>query len=193
MLAPFVEANVKRLLFLLILSLSVALTATCSPAPDATPTPSVTATPSPDRHFEPSGGFSYVPPVGWEVTESSQIPYKVAIGPAEDGFAANITIVDEPFAGSLEEYVSASIKSMSEFFQGFQLVGQDEVTVEGGATGAKIVVENEQSERKLRQTFYILDAGEKMLVITCTRLSSSSEELDAVCEGSVQTFRFESE
>jgi hypothetical protein len=187
------EVDVKRPLFLLVLSISIALATACSPTPDVTPTPSITATPSPDRLFEPSGGFSYVPPAGWEITESSKTPYKVVIGPTEDGFAANVTIIEEPFAGSLEEYASASVKNMSEYFQGFQLVSQDEFELEGGSTSVKIVIENEQSGLNLRQTFYILDAGGKKLVITCTRLLGSSEELDAVCEGSVRTFRFESE
>ncbi len=45
----------------------------------------------------------------------------------------------------------------------------------------------------MHQMLYLFDAGAKKLVVTCTRLADAGEELDAVCEGSVKTLRFESE
>jgi hypothetical protein len=166
---------------------------TPSPQPEDTPTPPVSRRSNRDRHFEPSGGFSYVPPESWEVTDSLELEYKTLIGPAKDEFAANMTVLDEPFGGTLEEYVPASLDNMSQYFQGFQLLSQDEFEPEESPGGRRLVTENLQYGRALRQTFYLFDLGAKKLVIVCTRLSSQAEELDSVCEDVVRTLRLESE
>ena len=188
----------------LILAFCVIMIAACGPSPEAIATQTPTAAPqptdtpvpatsSPERHYEPSGGFSYIPPAGWELATSSGIAYKTVLGPQQDDFTANITIVDEPFSGSLEEYVSSSLENMKAFFPGFRLVGQEEFQPEEGPAGVQMVTENVQSGRALRQTFYIFDAGAKKLVVTCTRLAETGEELDAMCAESVKTLRIEPE
>ena len=212
----------KRSFLLLVLGLCIALTATCGPSPETmatqtatvataiaaawtetptssspqtadTPSPTAAHSDSPYRHYEPTGGFSYMPPAGWHVVESSGLEYKVAVGPVEDEFAANINVVDEAFSGSLEEYVAASLDNMRQFFQGFRLLSQDEFKPQEGRSGVRIVTENVQNGRKLWQIFYFFDAGATKLVVACTRLADTGEELDATFEESVKTFRFESE
>jgi hypothetical protein len=185
----------------LVLAACVALTASCGPAATPIPTPQPTSTPaptaipteSPERYHEPSGGFSYIPPPGWELVEASPLAYKVAVGPETDGFAANLTIVDEPFDGSLDEYVSSALDGLVQYFEGFQVLSQEEFRPEVGPPGVRIVAENVQSGRVLHQRFYLFDTGTKKLVVTCTRLAGTDAELDAACEGSVKTLRFESE
>jgi hypothetical protein len=194
----------KRSVSLLVLSFCVVLTLACGLSPEAVTTQAPTAAPrptdtlapatmSPDRHYEASGGFSYIPPAGWELVESSRGEYKVVRGPEADGFAPNITIVDEPFSGSLEEYVSSSLENMGDFFTELQLISQEEFDPDEGPAGVRIVTENVQSGRALHQTYYLFDAGAKKLVITCTRLAGAGEEMDAACEAGVKTLRIESE
>lgn len=192
----------KRLFpVVLFLGVCVVLVVSCGPTAPPIPTPLPTETPAPtaiptesaDRHYEPEGGFSYIPPAGWKLVDASALVYKVAVGPETDGFATNLTVVDEPFDGSLDEYVSSAMDGLSQYFDSFQVLSQEEFKPEESAPGVRIVAENVQVGRVLRQRFYLFDGGAKKLVVTCTRLADAAEELDAACEGSLKTFRFESE
>jgi hypothetical protein len=127
------------------------------------------------------------------MVKAPTLAYKVAVGPEMDGFAANLTIVDEPSGGSLDEYVSSAIDGLGQYFENFQILSQEDFTPEASPPGVRIVAENVQSGRVLRQRFYLFDAGTKKFVVTCTRLVGMGEELDATCEGSVKTLRFEPE
>lgn len=189
-----------RRFLLLFLVLGAALATGCGPSPESVPTPADTPTPPatptehPDRHYEPAGGFSYVPPEGWEIAEpSSATAYKVARSQAGEGFAANITLVDEAFTGSLEEYVSLSIDNMGAFFEGLQELGRDTFELDEGSPGVRVATENVQSGLALHQVFYFFDLGAKKLVITCSRLAGSGEEVDVMCDASVRTLRVEAD
>jgi hypothetical protein len=191
----------KRLFFALFVGVCVALIACCGPTATPVPTPQPTDTPAPtaiptesaDRHYEPEGGFSYIPPAGWELVKAPSLAYKVAVGPETEGFAANLTVVDEPFDGSLDEYVSSAMDGLSQYFENFQVLSQEEFKPEESPPGVRIVAENVQSGRVLRQRFYLFDGGAKKFVVTCTRLADAADELDVACEGSLKTLRFESE
>lgn len=186
---------------LFVVGICLALMAGCGPTATPVPTPQPTNTPapsaipteSPDRHYEPAGGFSYVPPAGWEMVKAPSLDYKVAVGPEADGFTTNLTVVDEPFDGSLDEYVSSAVDGLNQYFESFEVLSQDEFNVEAGLTGVRIVAENVQSGSVLRQRFYLFDAGKTKFVVTCTRLAGAAAELDAACDASVKTFRFEEE
>jgi len=192
---------VNRGFLLLVLGVCVVLIASCGPTATPIPTPLPTDTPAPtaiptesaDRHYEPAGGFSYIPPASWKLVDASALAYKVAVGPETDGFAANLTVVDEPFDGSLDEYVSSAMDGLRQYFENFQVLSQEEFKPEESSPGVRVVAEDVQVGRVLRQRFYLFDAGAKKLVVTCTRLADAAEELDAACEGSLKTFRFESE
>lgn len=168
---------------------SVAPIPTETPAPTASPTPEA----SRERHYEPEGGFSYVPPAGWDLVDSPSMPYATAIGPGTDDFSANLTIMDEPFAGTLGEYVTLSLNNMREFFEGLEVVRQEQFRSVEGPPGVKIVTKNVQRGRALHQVFYLFNADATKFVITCTRLAVADEAVDVVCEESVRTFRLESE
>jgi hypothetical protein len=195
-----VEGNVKCVVIVVVLGLCLALIAGCGPLSEPAPTETalvVAATPTSSaqpvstasptatqgegstRHYEPEGGFSYLPPVGWQVVESSSLAYKAAVGPVENEFAPNLTVIDEAFSGSFEDYVELSLDNMSEFFQEFELLSREEFAPEKGPTGVKAVTQTVQGGRTLRQTFYMFDTGGQVLVVTCTRIADAAEELDA--------------
>lgn len=183
---------------LIVLAFCTVLAVGCGPSPGVVPTSMDTATPAatptddPDRHYEPEGGFSYVPPEGWDIVESSSsAAYKVARSQSGEAFAPNLTLVDEAFSGSLEDYVSLSMDNMAGFFEGLQIVGRDPFETHTGSSGVRVATENVQSGLALHQIFYFFDLGAKNLVVTCTRLAESGDEVDAACDASVRTFRFE--
>jgi hypothetical protein len=192
---------VKLSFSILFAGICLVVMAGCGPTATVVPTPQPTATPAPtanptesaDRHYEPTGGFSYIPPAGWEMVDASSLDYKVAVGPEVDGFAANLTVVDEPFEGSLDEYVSSALGGLSQYFESFQVLSQEEFKPTEGPLGVRIVAENVQGGHALRQAFYLFDGDTIKIVVTCTRLAEAAAELDAACDTSVGTFRFETE
>jgi hypothetical protein len=205
---------VNRISIIVVLGLCAVLAANCgaSPTPTATAEPASTPLAAPtqtawptdslgptaitdnsvERHYEPAGSFSYVPPAGWELVESSRIPYKIAREPGAGDFAGNLNVIDEVFPGTLDEYVATSLENMSTFFDGYRLISQEEFEPAEGPPGVRVVVENAQQGRLLHQTFYFF-GNEPKFVVACTRLAEAGEEFDLVCEQSARTFRIESE
>jgi hypothetical protein len=143
------------------------------------------------RHVESAGGFSFVPPDGWTMRDFPGMKFKLAAGPAAAGFAPNINVVDEQFNGSLEDYVKGNLATLRASFKGFNLVQQDEFKTTAGEAGKRLITENEQKGRQLRQTFYFFGKGNTKFVVTCSALSDGGEKLDSAFETSMKTFRFD--
>lgn len=190
---------------LLILAVSLAVLAACGaptetaspptrpPLPSPTPAPSPTPREQGERHYEPAGSFSYVPPAGWDLVDSAQLAYQVAAGPEQDGFTPNLVVVDEAFDGSLDDYVAASLTSMNQVFQGFRLIHRRPFKSDEGLAGTRLITENAQGGRTLRQAYYFFESGPTKFVLTCTQLAEAGDSLDTTCDASAQTFRLESE
>lgn len=162
------------------------------PAPPAAsqPTSEPASTDDPNRHFEPEGGYSFVPPDGWSVQELPGLKFKVAVGPASEEFAPNINFVDDAFAGTLEEYVQSNIVTMESIFQDLRILEISEFVPNAGSAAVRVATENTQQGLLLRQVFYIFQAaGDSFLVGTCSRLALSQAEVDAQCDQSMATFR----
>src|SRR5262245_10093979 len=123
--------------------------------------------------------FSLDPPAGWSKQEVPGLKYPVWAGPAADGFAPNINVVDEAFSGSLEEYTEGNLRTVARVFEGFRLLGKEPFETNSGLKGMRATVENVQQGRRLRQTFYFFGDGSKYYVVTCSQLASG-ENLDEV-------------
>lgn len=156
-------------------------------APAAPPTP----TRDPRRHLEAAGKFSYVPPEGWQMGELAGLKYQVAVGPVSDGFTPNLNIVDEAFEGTLAEYVQASLNTLRETLTDLNVIEESSLTTDDGAEALKVIVENNQNDRDLRQTLYFFDGPAQKYVMTCTRLADAQAEVDALCDRAAQTFLLE--
>jgi hypothetical protein len=141
------------------------------------------------RIYEQSGNFSFCPPLGWNVTEFPGLKYKIASGPAEGNFAANINFVDEEYNGSLRSYVDLSLSQVSSFFQEYKLLDRSEFKTNSGITGERVVINNRQHGFFLRQIFYFLPAAKnKYFVVTCSALDNVSAKYLSVFDESIQTF-----
>lgn len=172
-----------------------------TPTPTSTNTPDSTSTPTPQsadaptpvpdgRHVESEGGFSYVPPSGWQVVEWPGLEYQIAIGAPIEDFAPNLNFVDEAFSGSLDDYVVATIEILKEVLQA-RIISQEDFFTDEGERGVKVVTENTQHDAEFYQVFYIFDAGEKKIVATYTRPADQGQENDALVDQSMKTFRIE--
>ena len=166
-------------------------------APDSalppTPQPIDAPTPVPDgRHIESEGGFSYVPPSGWQMTELPGLKYQFASGAPTGEFTPNLSIfVDETSSGSLDDYVVGSVAVVKDIFQDVRVISQEDFLTDEGERGVKVVIESTQHDVKMYQVFYIFDAGAKKIVFTYTRLADQGQENDALVDQSMRTFRLD--
>lgn len=143
------------------------------------------------RHTEAAGGFSFIPPEGWQVRDFPGRKFKIVVGPAAAGFAANINIVDESFDGSLEDYVKANLNALPKAFKKYRLLKQESFVTAVGLPGARAIVEDEQNNRLLRQAFYFFSKKNTKFTITCSALAEEGDEFAPVFEASMKTFRFD--
>jgi hypothetical protein len=143
----------------------------------------------PRRLHEKAGGFSYDPPAEWTVISFPGLAYRVAHGPPEHEFAANINVVDEAFAGSLADYVEENLQSMEKMFGGMRVLRREEFKTKDGESAVRILTENEQQGRLLRQTFVFIGEGARKYVFACTALAEGGDQLDAAFLESAQSFR----
>ena len=140
----------------LTLALTAALAAACGSGKEA------------GRHYEEAGGYSIVPPPGWTVSEFPGLKYEIISGPAQNGFAPNINVVDESFRGSLDEYVKANLETMRKVFKSFDELSREDVQLASGERAVMVVTTNVQQEMQLQQTFYFVGEGRRKYVLTCT-------------------------
>ena len=140
-------------------------------------------------HYEKTGGFSYDPPEGWQIMEFPGLKYRISHGPTENEFAPNINIVDETFKGGLTAYVDGSLENMKKLFTDFTVLKREEFQTEDGLSAIRLVAENKQHGRMLRQTSFFFSKARRKYVATCTTLAEEGEGLDGLFAQSMKTFR----
>jgi hypothetical protein len=146
----------------------------------------------PPRSFhEQAGGFSYEPPKGWQLMDFAGAKYRISHGPAANGFAPNINVVEEKFSGSLSKYVDLNLESMKKAFSDITNLKREDFQTEDGAPAIRLITQNKQQGRMLRQTFYFFSNSSRKYVVTCTTLADGGEALDATFADSMRTFRFD--
>lgn len=145
-----------------------------------------------ERFREPVGGFALCAPQGWAFRAFPGMKYKVALGPALDGFSANLNVVDEGFGGDLEHYVAANLATMRRVLTGFRILGQGAFSTDQKLEGYRVVTASLQQNRQLRQIFYFLPAGrDHYFVVTGSDLAAHQDAQnaqDAAFDESVRTF-----
>jgi len=143
----------------------------------------------PRAHFEGTGGFSYDPPKGWQVVQFPGLKYRISHGPAEDGFAPNINVVDETFSGALTAYVDLNIENMKKMFTDFTVLKREDFQTEDGLPATRLIIQDKQQGRMLRQTFCFFGNSSRKYIATCTALAQQGETLDDLFAKSMRTFR----
>jgi hypothetical protein len=144
------------------------------------------------RHVEPQGGFSFVPPEGWEIRSFPGAKYKMAFGPQLGGKTPNIVVADEFFPGSLDDFVKASIESTVQVKPNIKVVKREDFTTAEGLEGRRVFFEDRGiGPAPYRYIVYLFGRGQTKFAICCTSVGESADQLDAVFEGCVKTFRFE--
>lgn len=144
---------------------------------------------SPRRLHERAGGFSYDPPSGWQIMSFPGQKFRISHGPRENGFAANINVVEEDFEGTLADYTELNLANIKQLFAGLTVLDRMELETDDGQPMLAIVTENQQQDRTLRQSFFFVGRGGKKFVLTCSALADGGENLDATFVKAMKTFR----
>jgi hypothetical protein len=146
----------------------------------------------PPRSFhEQAGGFSYEPPKDWQLMDFAGMKYRISHGPAANGFAPNINVVEEKFSGSLSKYVDLNLDTMKKAFPDLTILKREDFQTEDGADSIRLVTENKQQGKMLRQTFYFFANSSRKFVVTCSALADKGAALDVTFADSMRTFRFD--
>jgi len=162
-----------------------------TPAPAPAPAaPAISAEDEARRVTDPVGKFSYIPPKGWEYTDFSGMKFKISRGAAADGFAPNINVVDEAYAGDMDSYLKANEVGVVKMLPKCVVLSKGDFSTHSGLQGKVMVVENEQYNMKLRQTFYIFGQGNMKYVITNSCLAKDGDKMAPLFEWSMKTFKF---
>jgi hypothetical protein len=134
--------------------------------------------------------FSMSAPKDWKVQDFAGMKYKIAAGPAKDGFAPNIVIIDEAYEGTLADYVKANLVTLAKALPKYAKVSEEEFKTDGGSAMTRVICTNEQNNQKLRQSFFFLDgpAGKKF-VVTCSSLLADGEAHDKDFLEAATTFK----
>jgi len=141
------------------------------------------------RVFEHNGNFSYRPPLNWTVNEIPGLVHRVAVGPTESGFTANINFVSEIFSGTLNSYVNENISQMQIFFSEFRIISRTEFRTHSGVVGERVETNNVQHNMHLRQIFYFFPLStNRFVVITASVLDSVSARFIHIFDESIRTF-----
>jgi hypothetical protein len=136
-----------------------------------------------------AGGFSYDPPPEWQITEFPGLKYLVSFGPRKNEFAANINVVDEKNPSSLPVYADGNIKMMKTAFKNITIISREDIKTQDNESAIKLIIEDEQEGRRLRQTFLFIGGSTRKFVVTGTALAEGGAELDPVFDKSLKTFR----
>jgi hypothetical protein len=64
------------------------------------------------RHHEPTGGFSFIPPLDWTMESVQRTRFKAAVAPGRLGFRPNMNVVEERFVGSVGQYTDANLRTL---------------------------------------------------------------------------------
>ncbi len=150
-----------------------------------------------ERHYEPSGGFSFCPPAGWEKVATTSQKYRVHILRVDGGLVANIIVKDDDFDGKLEEFVSRNMLIFTQLseagkLKSYKSLGKSTLTTQTNGKIIKAAIEQELNGHLLRQTFYAFDgpAGRKVY-LTCTVPAADADKFEKAFDESAKTFQVE--
>ena len=136
------------------------------------------------------GIFVYQAPPDWEVKESPMSKYKVAMGPAKNGFAPNINVVTESYDGTLENYVEinkTAIKN-SAMFSNVTFVSQAAFEGANGVKGIRLVTTDTLSKMNLQQIFYFFTGSKSKIVVTASSSADTGDQYAPIFDASLKTF-----
>jgi hypothetical protein len=139
------------------------------------------------RIYNNEGKFSFCPPLNWTEREFPGLKYKLVAGPTESNFTVNISLLDDTYNGTLQEYVNGNVTQLST--HGYTIVNRKTFRTNSGISGECVTTNSTQNGFFLKQVFYFLPASnDNYFVITCSALDRYSAKYLSAFEDSIKTF-----
>lgn len=150
-----------------------------------------------ERHSEALGGFSFCVPEGWTVEEREGNKYKMVFAPRATTFTPNINVRDETSTYLLNEYVTASIRTVLDNREkigatSIKPMGQTEFITGSRLKGIKVAFQTEYRGLLVRTLQYYFAAEDnRKILVTCTFLEDTKATYDPVFDSILKTFQFD--
>ena len=141
----------------------------------------------PRRHFEKEGGFSFVPPEGWEMKSGDSLKYKLATGPVSQGVPVNLQVVDRPFPGTVDDFVRSIVRPLSMTLPDANIVKRETFQAYKDLHGIKMVIE----VGEVRQSCYFFGKGPNKFMVTGTSPTREAARFEPIFDATLKTFRFD--
>jgi hypothetical protein len=152
----------------------------------------VLSAPSAEAYVSPQDGYAIDFPSRWQTREQVMGTSVIGLSPLEskkDTFAENVNVVVEELGAdaTLEAYTEASVKVLKQYLNSPKLVENKRVTL-GGLPAQRLVYEHAQGQFKLRGLAYLVVAGSKGYVVTCTAETTQFAKYQGPFEKICRTF-----
>lgn len=144
------------------------------------------------------GDVVYVPktlpltaPPGWVTQDHPSKQGKVLIAPMkQDGFAPSINLLEDQYAGSLEQFVDLNVATLRECTQAFRQLKREPFQTDGGVNGIKLTCSSVTGRAQLHFCCYLFDwTADSKRVFTCSSLASQAKTMEPVFDGILKTYR----
>ena len=138
-------------------------------------------------------GFGITFPEDWQEKRGVMGTAILGLSPKEnanDIFQENVNVVtdDVPDGMSSSEYVKASLDGMSNMLTDFNVVSNVSTEI-GGRKAVALTYSHRMGNYRLKVLAYLITAGSKGYVLTCTALDGSFERYKAQFEDVCKSFR----
>jgi hypothetical protein len=146
-----------------------------------------------ERYSEVAGGFSFIVPPGWKISESPSGKYKVVYGQRADDFTPNITSTDYVFVGEVRDFALMSRRTFEDSYREIgidsaRFLSQADFTTDVGQLGVKLSYEVRSHGKEFAFRQYIFEGGNKTkLIFTCVSLASSASAVGQMCDASMKS------
>ncbi len=131
--------------------------------------------------------FSMTVPAGWQVRTVPGLKFKVAVGTPGNGFAPNISVVDEPTRASAAAYADASEKQL-QTLEGYKKLGRVPFKTAQGVSAVRLTIQTRQQTKDLRQHAYLIPGKGVMFVVTASALATDGTKHDKAVNAALMTF-----
>lgn len=143
----------------------------------------------PRQFYEPTGGFSFDPPPGWEPSEVPGRKYRSVFGPPANGFRPNIAVSEEESPGTLNDYISEATRGLREKMDSLKVLKRDDYETQDGVKFARLIVLATMQGREFRQYLHFLADGSRRYGMMMGCLAEDGEKWDKIILQSMKTFR----
>jgi len=143
------------------------------------------------RFFEENGGFSFIPPKGWRVTEVSGLEYKIFFEQGKKDEEPNIGFATVNSNEPLDEFITLLIEYFNNALgENFKLLQRDNFITLKNLEGERIIINIFLNGQYLRQYYYYFKEKDKIIQVICSVLEKNANTYDETFNKSMKTFEW---